>query len=175
MIFAEPLVLFPCVLIGSNVYPNTKFDRLFASLPPTVGALVMGAAFLGFVIWMIIFILLANLSRSLRAKLPMVPATDEKVTHLETASCQACGGAVQYDEGDFACLCTYCNVENFRVQFTRRERTRSEKQATATKSVLFGAMEILDDFVATFFFTAGILVIAAVLLAIFCAIRNHFA
>ena len=136
---------------------------------------VIGAAFLGFVIWMIIFILLANLSRNLRTKLPLVPATDEKVTRLETASCQASGGAVQYDAGDFACLCSYSNVENFRVQFTRRERTRSENQATATKSVLFGAMEILDDFVATFFFTTGILIIAAVLLPIFCAIRNHFA
>ena len=65
-------------------------------------------------------------------------------------------------------------MENFRVRFARRERSRAERQRTQTKSVLFGAMEILEEFVGTFFFVLVILVGACVLLTIFYAIKNLF-
>jgi hypothetical protein len=94
----------------------------------------------------------------LRKKLPVVPVFEGQLGGSETASCQACGGDIEYGKGDFACMCSYCNVENFCVQFVRRERTRAERQTTETKSVLFGAMEILDDFVGTFFILSVFLV-----------------
>ncbi len=170
LIFIEPLVLFPTVVIGSNVFPHTWIDKTFEALGETTTFLVMLSAFFGFIIWMIVFIFLTNLSKSLRIKLPVVPVFEMRGS--ETANCQTCGGGIEYDAGDFACLCGYCNVENFRVQFARRERAHAEKQKTQTKSVLFGAMEILEDFVGTFFFVSVILVGASILLSIFYAIKN---
>jgi Zn finger protein HypA/HybF involved in hydrogenase expression len=172
MIFVEPLVLFPTALIGSNLYSDTWFDRAFVSLGETVSFLVVLCAFFGFVVWMIVFIFLSNLSKSLRKKLPVVPVFDVKTRGTEAASCQACGGGVEYDKGDFACICSYCNVENFRVQFVKRERVRAEKRKTETKSVLFGAMEILDDFVGTFFFLLIFLVGCPILFGIFYALKS---
>jgi Zn finger protein HypA/HybF involved in hydrogenase expression len=172
LIFVEPLVLFPTVLVGSNVFPDTWIDKAFEALGETTTFLVMLSAFFGFIVWMIVFIFLANLSKSLRLKLPVVPVFKSEVRSSETASCQACGGGIEYDAGDFACLCSYCNVENFRVRFVRRERAQAEKQKTRTNSVLFGAMEILEDFVGTFFFVLVILVGASTLLTTFYAIKN---
>ena len=78
----------------------------------------------------------------------------------------------QDDAGDFAGICSYCNVENFRVRFVRRARTLAEEQKTRTKSTLFGAMEIIEDFVGTFFFVLLMLVTASILLTIFYTIKN---
>jgi Zn finger protein HypA/HybF involved in hydrogenase expression len=173
MIFAEPFIIFPAVLIGSNTFTDTWADRTLQSLGETASFFVMLAAFLGFVVWMVVFIFLAVLAKSLHKGLPVVPVFEERVRRFETASCQTCGGAIEYDAGAFACVCAYCNVENFRVRFTRRERAVSEKQKTQTKSVLFGAMEIIEEFVGTFFFVLLLLTIASVILVIVYAIKNH--
>lgn len=101
-----------------------------------------------------------------------MPVFEGEIRGSETASCQACRGGIEYDARDFACICSYCNVENFRVRFVRRTRAQGEKQKTQTNSVLFGAMEILEDFVGTFFFVSTILVGASILLIIYCAIKN---
>jgi Zn finger protein HypA/HybF involved in hydrogenase expression len=172
LIFIEPLVLFPTVVIGSHVFPDTWIDKTFEALGETTTFLLMLSSFFGFIIWMIVFIFLTSLSKSLRVKLPLVPVFEGEIGGRETASCQACGGGIEYDAGDFVCLCNYCNVENFRVRFVRRERAQAEKQKTHTKSMLFGAMEILEDFVGTFFFVLVILVGASMLLTTFYAIKN---
>ena len=172
LIFIEPLVLFPAVIIGSNLFPGTWFDRAFEALGERTTFPVMLSAFFGFIVWMVVFIFLTTLSKSLRVELPVVPVFDGGARGRETASCQACGGGVEYDAGDFACLCDYCNVENFRARFARRERARSEELRTRTKSALFGAMEIVEDFVGTFFFVSTILVGASLLLTIFYVIKN---
>jgi Zn finger protein HypA/HybF involved in hydrogenase expression len=173
MIFAEPFVIFPAVLIGSNLYADTWADRGLKALGETASFFLMLAAFLGFVVWMVVFICLATLAKSLRKNLPVVPVFEERVRRSETASCQSCGGAIEYDAGAFACACAYCNVENFRVRFARRERALSERQKTQTKSVLFGAAEIIEDLVGTFFFVLLLLTVASVLLVIFYAFKNR--
>jgi hypothetical protein len=172
MIFIEPLVLFPVTLIGSNMFPDTWIDRAFGSLGEQLGFLIMLSALVGFVVWMIVFIFLTSLSKQLRRKLPVVPVFEKRLSGSEAASCQSCGGGIEYDKGDFACICSYCNVENFRVQFVRRERLQGEKQKTQTKSVLFGAMWILDDFVGTFFFLMLFLIGCPMLFGIIYAIKN---
>jgi len=101
-----------------------------------------------------------------------VPVFAERVKRHETASCQTCGGAIEYDAGEFACACAYCNVENFRVEFSRRERALSERQRTQTKSVLFGAKEIIEEFTGTFFFVLLFLSIASVLLVVVYLFRS---
>src|SRR5918998_3355762 len=58
LIFIEPLVLFPTVVIGSNVVPNTWIDKAFEALGETTSFLIMLSAFFGFIIWMIVFIFL---------------------------------------------------------------------------------------------------------------------
>ena len=172
MIFAEPLVLFPVVLIGSNLYPGAWVDRVFGALGETAGFLVMLSAFLGFIVWMIVFIMLANLSKTLRASLPVVPVPGGRARGREASSCQACGGGIEYDAGDFACLCGYCNVENFRVRFARRARAHAEEELTLTKAALFGAAEIIEDYVGSAFFLLAILASACVLLSLFYAFKN---
>jgi hypothetical protein len=172
LIFAEPLVLFPAVLIGSNVFPDAPLDRAFAALGEDWAFLLMLSSFLGFVVWMVVFIFLASLSKSLRVKLPVVPVFEGAARGRETASCQACGGAVEYDAVAFACLCDYCNVENFRARFVRRERARAERRGAETRSALFGATEIIEEFLGTFFFVLLFLVGASILLTLIYALKN---
>ena len=173
LIFFEPLVLFPVVLIGSNIYPDTWFDRAFTALGESGTFLIVLSAFFGFIIWMVVFIFLSTLSKSLRKDLPLKPKfeTDE-ISARETGNCQACGGGIEYAGGDFACLCAYCSVENFRVQFVSSERAASESRRSKTRSLLFGAMAIVEDFAGTFFFVLTILVGASVLLSLFYAVKN---
>ncbi len=173
MIFAEPLVIFPVVLVGSNLFRDTWADRSLESLGETASLFVMLAAFLGFVIWMVVFIYLAAAGKSLRRNLPVVPVFEREARGVETASCRTCGGAIEYDAGAFACVCDYCNVENFRVRFTRRERERAEQLKTRTKSALFGAMEIIEEFEGTFFFVLFFLTLASVLLVIVYFIKSR--
>ncbi|HEX5708971.1 MAG TPA: hypothetical protein VFX96_16845 [Pyrinomonadaceae bacterium] len=172
LIFVEPFVLFPAVLIGSNTYPDTWMDKTFEAMGERVTFLLMLAAFFGFIVWMILFIFLAGLGKSLRAKLPVVPVFEGETRGREAAACRTCGGPVEYGAGDFACVCDFCNVLNFRVRFVSRERARAEARETQTKSALFGAMEILEDFVGTFFFVAAILAVASVLLSLYYAVKN---
>lgn len=175
LIFVEPLIVFPAVVIGSGLYSDTLFDRALISLGETAAFLIMLSAFLGFVIWMVVFILLHMLSRSLRRKLPLRPALEtQTVSTTESGNCRACGGGIEYDGADFACLCDYCNVENFRVKFAGRERARAQTQHTSVNRVLFGAMEIVEDFTGTFFFVLTILAVGSVLLSIFYAAKNGF-
>ncbi len=173
MIFAEPFVIFPAVLIGSNTFTDTWADRSLRTLGETASFFVMLAAFLGFVVWMVVFIHLAALSKSLRRNLPVVPVFEESVRGFEAASCQTCGGAIEYDAGSFACACPDCNGETFRVRFARRERAASVGRKTPTKSVLFGASEIIEEFVGTFFVVLLLLPVASVILVIVYAIKNH--
>ena len=172
MIFAEPFVIFPAVIIGSSLFRDTPADRALESVGETASFLVMLAAFLGFIVWMVVFICLAALTKSLRRNLPLVPVFEERVRRFETANCQACGGAIEYDAGAFACACAYCNVENFRVRFARRARSLSERQKTQTNSALFGASEVIEEFVGTFFIVLLILASACVLLVVVYAIKN---
>jgi hypothetical protein len=172
MILIEPLVLFPTVLIGSNLFSDIWIDRAFVSLGSTVSFFLVLPAFLGFVVWIIVFIFLSSLGKSLRRKLPVVPVFEEKIREYETAACQACGGGIEYETDDFACICNYCNVQNFRVQFVRRQRVKAEEQRTQTNFLSFGAMEIMDEFVGTFFFVSIILVGSSILLVVVYAVKN---
>jgi hypothetical protein len=90
---------------------------------------------------------------------------------LKPLKCADCGGAVLLREAET--FCPYCNVENFRVRFARRERATSENRKTRTKSVLFGATEIIEEFVGTFFFVLLLLTAASVILVIVYAVKNH--
>jgi hypothetical protein len=172
LIFIEPLVLFPAVVIGSNVFPDTWLDSALGALGETAAFLVMLAAFFGFIVWMVVFIFLASLGRTLRAKLPAAPAPGRRARGGETSSCRACGGGVEYDAGDLVRLCAYCNVENFRARFARLERARAGRELSMTKETLFGAMEVIEDYVGTAFFVLTILVVASLLLTAYNAFRN---
>jgi Zn finger protein HypA/HybF involved in hydrogenase expression len=173
LVFAEPFVLFPAVLVGGNLFRDTWADRGLESLGETASFFVMLSAFLGFVVWMVVFIHLAALSGSLRRSLPAAPVFEKGSRGVEAASCQTCGGAIEYEAGAFACVCPYCNVESFRVRFARRERARSEGQKARTKSALFGAMEIIEEFEGTFFFVLLLLSLASALLAAVYLIKGR--
>lgn len=126
---------------------NTLADKLMASLGTPLDALVYLFLISGVVIWSLIFLCLAVTGLELRKKLPVVPVFEKKLRSRETAACHSCNGAIEYDRDDFACICSYCNVENFRVRFTRRKRAESEAQKTRTNFALFGARRIIENYV----------------------------
>jgi Zn finger protein HypA/HybF involved in hydrogenase expression len=177
LIFAEPGVILPALLVGGEVfrYQKTWMDRTLGSMNEMLGGssdtmsgpllwLVGAPAFCGIFIWMIVFIFLSSLSKDLNRKLPAAPSLAKSAHGPQTGNCQACGGGLEYDAGDFASICSYCHVENLRVQFVRRERQKGERTEKETKSALFAAMTIIDDFVGTFWVVSVILGIGFVLL-----------
>jgi len=149
MIFVEPLVLLPVLLIGSNLYPDTWLDRTLTELGEPVAVVLMGFVLLGFVVWMILFIMLAGTSRGLASKLPGMPVFAELALGTRQGECVACGGAIEYEARGIACLCPYCHVENFRVRFVARRRLEAEARERQTRSVLFAATTILEDLTGT--------------------------
>ena len=126
---------------------DTLAEKLMASLGTPLDALVYLFLISGIVIWSLMFLCLAVTGLELRKKLPVVPVFEDKVRRRETATCHSCNGAIEYDQNDFACICSYCNVENFRVRFTRRRRAESEQQKTRTNFALFGARRIIENYV----------------------------
>lgn len=174
----EPLLalMLPVIVsTASGVLPNTLADNLMVSLGTPLDGIVHLFWICGIIIWTLMFLCLAVTGLSLRKQLPVVPVFKENVGRTETAACHSCGGAIEYDEDDFASICSYCNVENFRVRFTKLKRTESEGQKTETKFALFGAMEIIEKYVTLVYagtliffgfpavlFTLGIVIYAAV-------------
>ena len=156
MIFGEP-VMFTIVLIGSATYSDTFFDRALEGMGEAWAFALMLLGFAGFILWMIVFIFLSNLSKELRRELPGFPDYRRKeIRQVEYSTCGSCGGGIRFGAHRFACLCNYCGVENFRAEQARRERAASEERQIMTKGTLFGAMEIVEDFIGTFFVTMAI-------------------
>ena len=146
----EPLLalMLPVIISnGSGTLPHTLADTLMVSLGTPLDGIVYLFWICGILIWTLMSLCLAVTGLDLRKRLPIVPIFEEKVRKIETAVCHSCGGAIEYDEDDFASICNYCHVENFRVRFTKLERAKSEKQKTETTFALFGAMEIIENYV----------------------------
>lgn len=170
MIFAEPAI-FGMVLIGAVEYPDSIFDRALAAMGEGWSYLLVGLSFAGFIIWMIIFIMLGATAKELRKSLGGYPAFLRRRARTEYFSnCQTCGGGVHFAPRDLVRMCGYCGVENFRADEARRDRAEAEEEHLLTRSSLFGAMEIIEDFVGTFFFTLAILSIGFLLLALVTAL-----
>ncbi len=174
----EPLLaLFLPVIITttSGTLPNTLADTLMASLGTPLDGIVYLFWISGLIIWPLMFLCLAVTGLELRKELPVVPILEEKIRSSETATCHSCGGAIEYDKDDFASICSYCAVENFRVRFTRLKRAETEQQKTRTNFALFGAMKIIENYATlvyagtliffgfpTVLFILGIMIYAAV-------------
>ena len=168
MVLASP-VLFVIVLIGSATYDDSFLDRALDRIGEGWSLALVLMAFSGFILWMIIFGLLAVLSKDLRRKLPAFPDLRRTTAGPEFATCRSCGGGIGFDPGRLACLCSYCTVPNFSAELVRRERGRSEEDQARMRWSLFGAMEIIEEFTATLFFSMAILVGAFALLALWSA------
>lgn len=170
MIFAEPAI-FAITLIGSETYDDTMFDRAFETIGEGWGFVLMFLGFAGFILWMIIFIFLSNLSKELRRDLPGFPSYSRReIRQAGYSTCGSCGGGIRFSARSFACLCNYCGVENFRADQARQERIASEEHQIMTKGTLFGAMEIVEDFTATLFITMAILSFAFLVLIVISAL-----
>ncbi len=87
-----------------------------------------------------------------------------------TANCHGCGGAIAYEADDFASLCRYCNVANYRAQFVRMVRGRAEEAAAATDFSFFRAWSINFDFVMVALAIIFTISVPAGLLALFFAV-----
>ncbi|MCY7347374.1 MAG: hypothetical protein LH614_14285 [Pyrinomonadaceae bacterium] len=147
----EPLLLAPVVVNGAYSFPNNSVEGLLAPLGNAAIGGIYSLSMLGVFIWVWIFLGFAFESAELRRKLPIAPILNETISERETTICQSCGGAIEYGGEDFACLCPYCNVENFRVRFTRVKGARHAEQKEQINFVLYGAMEIIEYYVTLFY------------------------
>jgi Zn finger protein HypA/HybF involved in hydrogenase expression len=164
----EPLLalMLPVIIrIESGVLPYTLADGLAASLGTPLDGIVSLFMISGTVIWTLMFFCLAVTGMDLRRKLPVAPVLEEKISSNEVLTCHTCGGSIEYDGDDFASICSYCNVENFRVQFTRLKRAEGENQKTQATFKLFGAMEIIENYVTLIY--AGTLIFFGVPAVVF--------
>lgn len=170
--FAEPAI-FAITLIGAATYADTWLDRLFTRAGEQLSLALMLLSFGGFVIWMVVFLMLSSLSRTLRRQLPASPTiARDDAPATEFATCRSCGGGIRYDTRAFAALCGYCGVENYRADHGRRERAQAEVARATTRATLFGAMTIIEDFTGTFLFTTVILTTGFLLLVLVIALRR---
>ena len=172
-IFAQP-AMFMILLIGAAEYPDSFIDRLIAPLGESWGLVLGILSFAGFIMWMIVSIMLANLSKALRGKLRDFPALAGLAVPVAQGgiaydNCRSCGGGVRFDSRAFAALCNYCGVENYRAAATARARADTEARQLDTGASLFGAMEIIEDFTATFAIVMTILGVGFLLLVLFSA------
>jgi hypothetical protein len=170
MIFVEPLLLV-FVLIGGVEYQDTVMESVLQAIGETWSLVLGFLSFGAFILWMIVFIFLANLAKDLRRSLGAFPrfrrAADET---LLFANCQSCGGGVHFGSRAFAALCNYCGVENFRADHTARARAEGEDRQLTARSTLFGAMEVIEGFTGTFFVVMTILTVGFGLLVLFSAL-----
>ena len=165
LLIAEPIVLIPIVLVGSEKYPHTRIDDWLAPYQSTgLPGLVGGISLMGGFTWWLGLAMLAGRSNSMRTKLPVFPVRTKELRGSETANCQSCGGAIQYDRGDFATICSYCHVENYRVQFARTERHRGEQEEFQAKFALFDALSIVNEFLFTIWIFGAMCVVTALLI-----------
>jgi hypothetical protein len=170
MILVEP-ALFTVVLIGATMQEKTRVDRALEAMGEGPAFVLMLMAFLGFIIWMVVFILWANLASEVRKDLPALPALRPVVRAREPAQCTPCGGPIQYEGGALAALCDYCHVLSYRARFAGQERATSQAKVQEADSLLFSAMQIIEEHTGTFFFTLSIMCLGSVLLALLCLFR----
>ena len=134
MIFGEPL-LFLVVLIGAVEYGDTRFDRAFAAMGEGWSFALMLLSFCGFILWMIVFLMLASLSRELRRKLPLFPAFVARGdAAVEFANCRSCGGGLSFGARAFAALCGYCGTETIRAEQGRREWAEAARERVPARA-----------------------------------------
>jgi hypothetical protein len=171
LIAAQALAFVPLALLDFDRRPDTAVFRYLATFPegPLFFIGVLGEAS-----WLIGLCLLIDLSKRLRRGLPAFPELGQALRVSETANCQSCGGAIQYDRGDFATICPYCHVANYRVQSTRTERGRREKQQSRMEFTLFGALNIVNEFLWTTWIWGAMAVAAALVIAGKVVLWNWF-
>jgi Zn finger protein HypA/HybF involved in hydrogenase expression len=179
----EPLLalMLPVIISSAGgTPPNTLADTLMMSFGTPLDGIVYLFWICGIIIWTLMCLCLAVTGLELRKQLPIVPVFEEKMGRGETAVCHSCGGAIEYDEADFASLCDYCHVENFRVRFAKLKRAKSEVQNTEAKFALFGAMDIIEKYVTLayagtliFFGLPAVLVVLGIM--VYAAVTGSFA
>ncbi|EDY17591.1 hypothetical protein CfE428DRAFT_4889 [Chthoniobacter flavus Ellin428] len=162
LIAAQVFALVPLAMLDFDRRPDTAVFRYLATLPegPLFFTGVLGEAS-----WFIGLCLLIDLSKRMRRDLPVVPVLSQELKVSETTSCQSCGGAIHYDHRAFAVICPYCHVENFRVQSTRTARGRDEKHQARVEFALFGALNIVNEFLWTIWIWGAMAVAAALVIA----------
>ena len=163
LIFAQTFGLLPALLLGREKYPDAPVLRWLAPFPDGI---LLFTGSLGGLSWLCGFWLLGDLGKRMRRDLPVFPVLDKSPTGSETANCQTCGGGIAYDRRDFATICPYCHVENYRVQFTRTARGRGERQQSQMKFALFGALNIVNEFLWTTWLLGALAIVIGIVLAI---------
>jgi hypothetical protein len=169
LIALQALAFVPLAMLDFDRRPDTAVFRYLATLPegPLFFTGVLGEAS-----WLIGLCLLIDLSKRLRRGLPAFPVLSQELKVSEIANCQSCGGAIQYDRRDFAVICPYCHVENFRVQSTRTARGRDEKHQARMEFSLFDALNIVNEFLWTIWIWGAMAGAAALVIAGKTALSN---
>lgn len=119
--------------IGNSLFAiktSVAFLALFALLGGTSFAIAL---------WAYAFYLTGT-----RKRLPVMPAVSQHVGEAELASCQLCGGGIEYAAGDLVSLCGYCGGETYRVRLARRARDVAAEEGEQARLSLYDAMAELS-------------------------------
>ncbi len=102
---------------------------------------------------------------SLRQEIPELPSVSFSRSEQMFDQCRACGGGVVFSSNNFACICSYCNTENYRAQFTQNEHTRQASNLQTNSAFLFEALHITLRFTKYFAVATWVLYFPAIFIA----------
>lgn len=135
------------VLLGVLVTTEERFF-LESQLKPLLEVLGIAGFFAVFIL-ALVYWMLGALSAELRRQVPALPSLPLEAGQPKTAACRTCGGTLEFSATDFAALCSYCNVENYRAEFTQTARANQNSQLEQQQSVVLRSLAIIAQYPST--------------------------
>ncbi len=116
-------------------------------------------------------IIMGGMRHELRQKIPALSQLPTKAKGTLLESCRSCSATLQLQDGEFATLCPYCNVENYREQYTTSRLASQYARLEHNQAFLLTALKIINDYLGVgvvfasiiFFGILGLVLIGAVI------------
>ncbi len=121
--------------------PNFWRDTALALLPFLgVIGLIGGISTIG------LCIITGGMRQELRQKIPALTQLPTTAQGTLLEQCRSCSATIQMQNGEFAVLCPYCNVENYREQYTSSNLATHYKALEHKQAFLLTALKIINDY-----------------------------
>ena len=91
-------------------------------------------------------IITIGMRRELRQKIPALTQLPTTAQGTLLEQCRSCSATIQMQNGEFAVLCPYCNVENYREQYTSSSLATHYKTLEHKQAFLLTALKISNDY-----------------------------
>ncbi len=91
-------------------------------------------------------IITGGMRHELRQKIPALTQLPTTAQGTMLEQCRSCSATIQLENGEFAALCPYCNVENYREQYTSSNLATHYKALEHKQAFLLTALKINNDY-----------------------------